>query len=102
MPRFGNGMKTKKEWILACVVIAVVCAGALTYATRWIQRFRMEKIEFIVWDREHNNDMQLSQSDFVKYIEACGATVRRTDERLHISYRTFFCDRDWEIDLNKK
>jgi hypothetical protein len=79
-----------------------VVAGLILFASYKYQHYRVQKIEFILWDRQHQNDAQLTDSDLIRYVEACGATTAKSEGHVNISYRSVFIQKNWVADLKGK
>lgn len=62
--------------IAACTVIGI---SALFYVSYIFQNDRVHKIDFILWDREHENIAHLTDSDLIRYVEVCGATTAKSE-----------------------
>lgn len=78
-------------------VLAAVLAGLIIH---WYQRSNVQKIGFILHDRQNDNEAQLAKEELLRMIETCGAAITREDDRVLISYRGFFLQKDWRLDLN--
>jgi hypothetical protein len=91
---------SKKAGLLS--FCAVLLIGALAYAARTYQKHRVQKIDFILWDREYNNTARLTNPDLIRYLEACGADAVKSDDRLHVSYQGVFISKEWFVTLQEK
>jgi hypothetical protein len=82
-------------------LLAIIVAGFVFLTWRY-QKFKREKIEFILWDRNHANVAGLSEAELMRYILACGATARTDEKQIHISYDTTFVRKTWTIERHVK
>lgn len=95
-------MTAPAKKILVLALVLALLAGAVAFAASRYQRYRVQKIEFIVWDREHDNVADLTDADLIRYVQACGAETVRSRDRLHISYRGLFRTREWTVSPKEK
>ena len=95
-------MSPARKGVIASALVVLAIGSVITLAAWRYQNYRIQKIDFIVWDRAHDNTASLSESGFVVYVQACGAEAVRADNHLRISYRGIFSSKQWTVPLNGK
>jgi hypothetical protein len=85
---------------LSLFTVAII--GAFLLGIYKFQNYRAHKIDFILWDRSHENAAKLSEAELAQYLEACGADVVNSGGELRISYNSTFVRRSWTTILNRK
>ena len=93
-------MTTPGKRVGVLVLFVALVASALTYAASRYQGYRIQKIEFIIWDREHENSAQLGDTDLIRFVQACGADTVKSGGRLRIWYHGIFQTREWAVTLH--
>ena len=92
-------MKAYPKVALIFILGTVVSLAGLLCLSNKIQAYRVQKIDFIINDREHSNVAELTGSDLIRYVEACGASTIKSGDKLQISYNGVFVQKKWVADL---
>ena len=87
--------RTSRKWLLIGLTLCLVLfAVALPVSS--FQRYRSSKIDFIIWDNQHENHASLSREQFTDYLEKCGASsIDTSGSKWTVRYDGFFRHRAW-------
>ena len=89
-----NGVPRKGLYITVMVVLCVLSLLFVFYGFRF-QSYRIHKIEFIIWENQHENIFGLSREQFSDYLRKCGANVDSSTDKWTVHYKGFLCYREW-------
>jgi hypothetical protein len=89
--------RNSRRWLLivlsAC--IALLAVGADLGLRN--QNYRIHKIDFIVWDNQHENQAGLSREEFAEYLRQCGARVESSAALWTVRYDGLFEHKTWSF-----
>ena len=81
-------------WLSVTLLFAAVALLAAFAISRY-QHYRTNKIEFIIWDNQHENVADLTKTQFTEYLHACGAHIDSSKPDWIVRYDGFFEHRTW-------
>ena len=61
------------------------------------QNYRISKIDFIIWDSEHENVANLSREQLGEYLRQCGAHVETSALEWSVRYYGLFRRKTWTL-----
>ncbi len=83
------------------ILFAIVLSAALVCMfLRHVETSKIQKIEFILYDHQNDNEADLSRDELIKYIEATGASITEDKDHVFISYHGYFTRHDWNVNLS--
>ncbi|MDA0812123.1 MAG: hypothetical protein O3C21_07025 [Verrucomicrobia bacterium] len=89
----------KAVWIaIASLAIVGIVTGVCMLASKQYWDSKAAKIEFMLWDRNHENEAHVTDADLIRSVSACGATATEAGREIHISIDTRFVKKKWTIE----
>ena len=85
----------KRLLIVLSVCVAILVFGAVLVSG--YQKYRIDKINFIISDNQHENVANLSREQFTHYLTACGARVDSSEIQWAVHYDGLFEHREWSF-----
>ena len=86
--------RVSSKWLLITLALCSVVLVAAVSNSRY-QGYRVSKIEFIIWDNQHENVANLSREKFTEYIQLCGGRIDSSTQEWTVRYDGFFLHRSW-------
>ncbi len=86
--------RVSRKWLLIALTLCVVLLVVAIPVSRF-QSYRISKIDFIIWDNQHENAANLSREQFTDYLQRCGARIDSSAPQWTVHYDGFFQHRAW-------
>ena len=86
--------RVSRKWFIIALTLCVVLLVVAIPVSRF-QSYRISKIDFIIWDNQHENAANLSREQFADYLQRCGANIDSSAPQWTVHYDGLFQHRAW-------
>ncbi len=86
--------RVSRKWLLIALTLCVALLLLAIPVSR-SQSYRINKINFIIWDNQHENVANLSREQFTDYLQRCGARIDSAGPQWTVHYDGLFHHRAW-------
>jgi hypothetical protein len=88
-----------RKSLFVALAICCVVATSLILVSRY-QNYRINKIDFIIWDNQNGNVANLSAEQFTDYLLSCGAHIESSAPQWRVRYDGLFYHRTWTFSFH--
>ena len=85
-----------RKRLIITLALCVVFLG-LTILVDQYESYRSAKIDFIIYDNQHENSAKLSSEQLADYIHRCGALIDSAAPQWTVHYNGFFRQKVWSF-----
>lgn len=89
--------RNSRRWLLIALFACIAVLGIGTIFTLRNQNYRLQKIDFIIWDNQHENAANLTREQFADYLQQCGARVESSAALWTVRYDGFLDHQTWSF-----
>jgi hypothetical protein len=89
--------RNSHRWLIIVLSVSVALLGIGTVSTLRNQNYRLHKIDFIIWDNQHENMANLTREQFADYLQRCGARVKSSAALWTVHYDGFLDHQTWSF-----
>ena len=86
--------RSSRKWLFIALAICCVFLLVLIPISRF-ESYRINKLEFIIWDNQHENAANLSREQFTDYLQRCEARIDSSAPQWTVRYDGLFHHRTW-------
>lgn len=89
--------RNSRRWLLSVLSVCVAVPGIGTILGLRYQAYRLHKIDFIVWDNQHENMANLTRTQFAEYLQQSGARVDSSVPLWTVRYDGLLDHKTWSF-----
>jgi len=95
-------MKTIPRKSVTVIFVVLVVVALIVYAAHRFQAYRVHKIDFVISELELGHITDLSPSELLDYLHACGASTVISEKEIQVLYHGLFLTKRWTISAKSK